>query len=68
MDWTERLPHLAGALPAALLDRFLELNWLARRHGDRGLTITDVGQHHLTDLCHHPARLPERRDTPVATT
>lgn len=50
LDWTERLPHLAGALPAALLDRFLELNWVARCHGDRSLTITELGRRQLTDL------------------
>jgi DNA-binding transcriptional ArsR family regulator len=47
MDWTERRPHLAGALPAALLERFLELDWLRRRAGDRGLQITYLGQAHL---------------------
>jgi hypothetical protein len=31
IDWTDRRPHLAGALPAALTTRFLELGWL--RHG-----------------------------------
>jgi DNA-binding transcriptional ArsR family regulator len=47
LDWTERKPHLAGALPAALLSRFLDLGWLARRSGDRGLTITDLGHANL---------------------
>lgn len=46
-DWTERRPHLSGALPAALLSRFLDLGWLARRTGDRGLDITDLGHAHL---------------------
>jgi len=30
LDWTQRQPHLAGALPAALTTRFLELGWLSR--------------------------------------
>ena len=50
LDWTERKPHLAGALPAALLARFLELGWLDRRRNDRGLTITDLGRAHLPAL------------------
>lgn len=50
VDWTERRPHLAGALPAALLTRFLELGWLARRHIDRGLRITDLGRAQLAQL------------------
>ena len=46
-DWTERRSHLSGALPAALLSRFLDLGWLARRPNDRGLHITALGQTHL---------------------
>ena len=33
IDWTQRRPHLAGALPAALTARFIELGWLARGRG-----------------------------------
>lgn len=40
IDWTQRRPHLAGALPAALTTRFLELGWLSRGQG-RGLRITE---------------------------
>jgi DNA-binding transcriptional ArsR family regulator len=50
LDWTERKPHLAGALPAALLARFLELGWLDRRRNDRGLTITNLGHANLPAL------------------
>ena len=50
LDWTERKPHLAGALPAALLARFLELGWLDRRRNDRALTITALGQASLPAL------------------
>jgi DNA-binding transcriptional ArsR family regulator len=62
LDWTERLPHLAGALPAALLDRFVELNWITRRHSDRSLTITELGQHHLTDLHNRATTVSEHRE------
>jgi hypothetical protein len=30
LDWTERRDHLAGALPAALLDRAVDAGWVAR--------------------------------------
>ena len=50
LDWTERKPHLAGGLPAALLARFLELGWLDRRRNDRALTITDLGNANLPAL------------------
>ncbi|OBB17620.1 hypothetical protein A5662_05780 [Mycobacteriaceae bacterium 1482268.1] len=33
VDWTQRRPHLAGALPAELTRRFLELGWLTRGTG-----------------------------------
>jgi DNA-binding transcriptional ArsR family regulator len=40
VDWTERRPHLAGALPAALTTRLLELGWLSRDRG-RMLRVGD---------------------------
>jgi DNA-binding transcriptional ArsR family regulator len=33
IDWTQRRAHLAGALPAAVTDRFLARGWLARGTG-----------------------------------
>ena len=42
-DWTERRPHLAGALGAALLDAMLEQGWLTRRPGGRALNLTARG-------------------------
>ena len=50
LDWTERAPHLAGALGAALLHRMLELDWLRRpTNGGRGLTVTSVGRDGLAE-------------------
>ena len=43
LDWTERTPHLAGALGAAMLSRFLTLGWVARRPKTRALRITQRG-------------------------
>jgi DNA-binding transcriptional ArsR family regulator len=40
IDWTQRRPHLAGALPAAVTARFIELGWLSRGQG-RGLRVTE---------------------------
>lgn len=42
-DWTERRPHVAGALGAALLDVMLSRGWLARRPDGRALNITPLG-------------------------
>lgn len=56
LDWTERKPHLAGALPSALLARFLEAGWLERHRNDRGLTVTDFGRAQLSNFPVSPGR------------
>ena len=43
MDWTERRPHLAGALGDELAARFFELGWVERQEGTRGIRITKRG-------------------------
>ena len=43
LDWSERRPHLAGQLGAALLTCSLERSWIARMPGSRAVTITDAG-------------------------
>ena len=43
-DWTERRPHVAGALGAALLDSMLSRGWLARRPDGRALNVTAAGR------------------------
>ena len=43
IDWTERRPHLAGALGAAMLSRLLSLGWIVRRRDTRALRITTEG-------------------------
>jgi DNA-binding transcriptional ArsR family regulator len=47
LDWSERRPHLAGALGAALAGRFLELNWIERAPQGRAMKLTPVGSAHL---------------------
>lgn len=44
LDWTERRPHLAGALAAALATALLERGWLERPGGTRALRLTRPGQ------------------------
>jgi DNA-binding transcriptional ArsR family regulator len=43
LDWSERRHHLAGALGAALLARFLDGDWLERRRNGRSLAVTERG-------------------------
>jgi DNA-binding transcriptional ArsR family regulator len=44
LDWSERRPHLAGAIGAALCTRCLDMGWLRRREGTRALLITPAGE------------------------
>ena len=39
LDWSERRPHLAGTLGAALLERSLSKGLLRRRQGSRALEL-----------------------------
>ena len=43
LDWSVRRTHLAGALGAALLDRFYGLGWAAREPGTRLVSFTPRG-------------------------
>ena len=43
LDWSERRPHLAGALGAAVAQAFLASGWLKGRPADRALTVTPAG-------------------------
>jgi len=42
-DWTERRPHVAGALGAALLTSLLERGWVQRRPDGRALNLKGPG-------------------------
>ncbi len=55
LDWSERRPHIAGAVGAALLHSFLGRGWLCRIDGTRGLTVTRAGQAALANAFDLPA-------------
>jgi DNA-binding transcriptional ArsR family regulator len=44
LDWTERRPHLAGAVGAAIADRCFELDWIESAPDSRVISITNAGQ------------------------
>ena len=46
-DWSQRVPHLGGALAAALLDWFLRSKAIVRLRGSRAVRVTDTGQNVL---------------------
>lgn len=47
LDWSERRPHLGGALGAALLDLALKRKWLNQDLDSRALSVTRLGQREL---------------------
>jgi DNA-binding transcriptional ArsR family regulator len=49
LDWSERRPHLAGALGAAMLETMLGAGWVTRRPRGRSLAITPDGRAALHD-------------------
>ena len=44
LDWSERRPHLAGAVGAALAARCFELGWITRLRDTRAVLISDNGK------------------------
>ena len=48
LDWSERKPHIGGALGAALLQMTLHRKWVAREYDNRALHITRFGQRELS--------------------
>lgn len=49
LDWSERRPHIAGLLGAAMCRRFFDLGWVERRRDTRALTISAVGSRGFAD-------------------
>ena len=50
LDWSERRPHLAGVVGAALCTHCLEASWIRRVSGTRALTITPKGQRQFREI------------------
>jgi DNA-binding transcriptional ArsR family regulator len=50
LDWTERRPHIGGAVGAALAQRCFEMKWIERVRDGRALTITPAGRRGLMEF------------------
>jgi hypothetical protein len=50
LDWTERRPHIGGAVGAALARRCFELKWIERIRDTRALSITPAGHRGLMEF------------------
>lgn len=44
IDWSERQPHLAGSLGAAITDRLFQQQWIERSPDDRSVKTTALGE------------------------
>jgi DNA-binding transcriptional ArsR family regulator len=44
LDWTERRPHIAGAVGAALTKRYLDLGWMERMRHSHAVVVTPSGR------------------------
>jgi DNA-binding transcriptional ArsR family regulator len=63
LDWSERKPHIAGALGAAVTTRLFELGWVVRRDGSRSVAVTATGwrllrRHFTVELPQHAGGRP----------
>jgi len=61
-DWSERRPHLGGALGAALWARTLEQGWVVQKPGTRIVVVTERGRGHFH---RHLGVRPDRSPSPV---
>jgi DNA-binding transcriptional ArsR family regulator len=49
LDWSQRVPHLGGALGAALLAWLFDSKTIARQRGTRAVRVTDTGRKVLNE-------------------
>lgn len=50
LDWTERKDHLAGALGAALCQRWMDLKWMTRDRRSRAVHVSRLGERELARI------------------
>jgi hypothetical protein len=44
LDWTERRPHIAGAIGAAMTTRYFDLGWMERMTRSHAVVVTPLGR------------------------
>lgn len=50
LDWSQRVPHLGGAMGAALLEWLIRSRAIARQRGSRAVRVTDLGRKALNQV------------------
>src|SRR5206468_9100931 len=67
LDWTERRPHIAGAIGAAMTKRYFDLGWMERMKRSHAVNRHPVGTVGLPgDLRHRRVRTRRPAETLVA--
>jgi DNA-binding transcriptional ArsR family regulator len=49
LDWTERRPHIAGAVGAAITTRYFDLGWMERMKRSHAVIVTPLGRRGLQE-------------------
>jgi DNA-binding transcriptional ArsR family regulator len=49
LDWTERRPHIAGAVGAAITQRYFDLGWMERMKRSHAVMVTPAGRRGFRD-------------------
>jgi|SRR5215813_13738809 len=44
LDWTERRPHIAGAIGTAITGRYFDLGWMERMKDSQAVIVTPLGR------------------------
>jgi DNA-binding transcriptional ArsR family regulator len=61
LDWTERRPHIAGAVGAAMTRRYFDLGWMRRLKDSQAVIITPVGRRGFRETFGIDASEPDDR-------
>ena len=62
LDWTERRPHVGGALGAALASAFLRRGLVRRRRGQRGLDVMPRAWLQIESMSDYPRSHSQTKD------
>jgi DNA-binding transcriptional ArsR family regulator len=49
LDWTERRPHIAGPVGAAMTQRYFDLGWMERTRRSHAVSVTPLGRRGFQD-------------------
>jgi DNA-binding transcriptional ArsR family regulator len=63
LDWTERRPHIAGAVGAAMTRRYFDLGWMRRLKDSQAVSVTPAGRRGFRETFGIDASEPDDRRT-----